>query len=160
MYVFCLSCPSATFALQHGGFVPREWLAAKGLLSLIRESRTVLDSGFHAVDSGFQLLDSSLCQWNLDSGFHSLVGFRIPCLSCIPDSKTQDSRFNKQTFPGFRNPDFLTWGAKYPAILNERKLVNNTLFLGVHYSTTDIPGRHLLFSDKAVTSLCCIVTLK
>ena len=30
MYVFCLSCPSATFALQHGGFVPLEWLAAKG----------------------------------------------------------------------------------------------------------------------------------
>ena len=27
----CLSCPSATFSLQHGGFVPREWLAAKGL---------------------------------------------------------------------------------------------------------------------------------
>ena len=32
MYVFCLSCPSATFALQRGGFAPREWLAAKGLL--------------------------------------------------------------------------------------------------------------------------------
>ena len=32
VYVFCLSCPSATFALQHSGFVPREWLAAKGLL--------------------------------------------------------------------------------------------------------------------------------
>ena len=30
----CLSCPSASFALQHGGFVPREWLAAKGLLLL------------------------------------------------------------------------------------------------------------------------------
>ena len=29
MYVFCLSCPSATLALQHGSFVPREWLAAK-----------------------------------------------------------------------------------------------------------------------------------
>ena len=28
----CLSCPSVTFALQHGGFVPRECLAAKGLL--------------------------------------------------------------------------------------------------------------------------------
>ena len=27
----CLSCPSATFALQHGSFVPREWLAAKAL---------------------------------------------------------------------------------------------------------------------------------
>ena len=31
MYVFYLSCPNATFALQRGGFVPREWLAAKGL---------------------------------------------------------------------------------------------------------------------------------
>ena len=35
MYVFCLSCPGATFALQRGGFVPRESLAAKGLLGLI-----------------------------------------------------------------------------------------------------------------------------
>ena len=32
MYVFCLSCPSATFALQHGGFAPHEWLAAEGQL--------------------------------------------------------------------------------------------------------------------------------
>ena len=30
MYAFYLSCPSPTFALQHGGFVPYEWLAAKG----------------------------------------------------------------------------------------------------------------------------------
>ena len=29
----CLSCPSATFASQHGGFVPREWHAScKGLI--------------------------------------------------------------------------------------------------------------------------------
>ena len=35
----CSSCPSATFALQHGGFVPRGGLAAKGLLllSVIKE---------------------------------------------------------------------------------------------------------------------------
>ena len=33
---------------------------------------------FHAVDSGFQVLDSNFCQWNLGSGFQSLVGFRIP----------------------------------------------------------------------------------
>ena len=26
-----LSCPSATFPLQYGGFIPREWLAAKTL---------------------------------------------------------------------------------------------------------------------------------
>ena len=30
-----------------------------------RESKTVLNSGFHAVDSGFQVLDSSLSHWNL-----------------------------------------------------------------------------------------------
>ena len=35
----CLSCPSATFALQHGGFVPRKWLAAKGLFGPIHGSK-------------------------------------------------------------------------------------------------------------------------
>ena len=34
MYSFSLSCPSVTFALLHGGFVPREWQTAKGPLSL------------------------------------------------------------------------------------------------------------------------------
>ena len=32
MNAFCLSCPSATLTPQHGDFVLREWLAAKGLL--------------------------------------------------------------------------------------------------------------------------------
>ena len=36
MYVFCLSSPSATFALQRGCFVPGEWLPAKGLLGSFR----------------------------------------------------------------------------------------------------------------------------
>ena len=31
----CLSCPSATFALQYGLFVPRQRLAAKGLFCII-----------------------------------------------------------------------------------------------------------------------------
>ena len=34
MYILCLSCCSATFAVQHGGFVPRERLAAGGLFLL------------------------------------------------------------------------------------------------------------------------------
>ena len=38
---------------------------------------------------------------------------RIPdSLSCIPDSKAQDSGFHKEKFPGFRNPHHLTWGGK------------------------------------------------
>ena len=44
------------------------------------ESKIVLDSGLHAVDSGFQVLNFSLCQWNLDCGFHRLyiVRFQVP----------------------------------------------------------------------------------
>ena len=43
----------------------------------LRESKTVFDAGFHAVDSGFRVPDSSLYPWNLDSGSQS-QGFRIP----------------------------------------------------------------------------------
>lgn len=43
------------------------------------ESKTFLESGFYAMDFAFQVLDSGiLCQWNLDYGFESSVGFRIP----------------------------------------------------------------------------------
>ena len=40
--------------------------------------KTVLSSGYHAVNSGFQVLYSNLCQWNLGSGFQWLVGIRFP----------------------------------------------------------------------------------
>ena len=52
----------------------------------MRKSKTVLDSGFHA-------MDSSHCQWNLDSSIQIVRG--IPdSLSRIPDSKA----------PGFQIP--------------------------------------------------------
>ena len=58
----------------------------------LRESKTVLDSGFYAVDSGFQVRDSSCCQWNLGSEFQSLVGFRIPwAVFRIPKPRILDS---------------------------------------------------------------------
>ena len=38
MYAFCWSCPSATFASQYAGFVPREWKPAKGLLHIFHGS--------------------------------------------------------------------------------------------------------------------------
>ena len=37
----------------------------------VSESKTVLDFGFHDVDSRFQVLDCSHCRWNLDSWFQS-----------------------------------------------------------------------------------------
>ena len=51
----------------------------------IRESKTVLDSGFQAVNFGIQMLVSTLSVE---------LGFRIP----------------KQKFPQFQDPDSLTWG--------------------------------------------------
>ena len=50
--------------------------------------------------------DSSLCSWNLDSGFQSLMAYcGIPdSWSYILDSKPHDSEFHKQNIPGFQIP--------------------------------------------------------
>ena len=65
----------------------------------LRESKTVSESEFHTVDSGFLVLDSGFCQWNLDSGFQSLVGFWNPqAVVQIPKPRIPDSN---QRFPGF-----------------------------------------------------------
>ena len=47
--------------------------------------KTILDSGFHAMDSSPETVFRILSQWNLDSGFQSLVGFRNP-MPRIPES--------------------------------------------------------------------------
>ena len=53
---------------------------------------SILDSGFHTVDSRFQLLDSNLCQWKLASGSQNLR-----------DSGFLELYSGSQN-PGFRNP--------------------------------------------------------
>ena len=74
----------------------------------VRESKIVLHSGFHAMDSGF-----------LGTGFRFFVrGTWIPdtisgileSLSCIPYSKVPDSGFYNHKIPGLRNLVSLTWG--------------------------------------------------
>ena len=66
----------------------------------VRESKTVLDSRFHAVDSGFQVLETGL--------FISGTWIQSHSLNCIQDSQAYDTPWlHIQTFPGFRNPDFL-----------------------------------------------------
>ena len=70
----------------------------------VRKYKGILDSGLHAVDSRFQVLDSSFCQWNLNSGFQSFVGFRILwAVFRIPEPRIPDS--TSKIFP-----DFLIWG--------------------------------------------------
>ena len=69
------------------------------------------DSGYHAMDSGFQACNSSPLSVEL--------GFRIPivsviadALSCIPDSKAHGSGFHKKNFPDsrFQKQNFLDSG--------------------------------------------------
>ena len=55
-----------------------------------RESKTVLDSGFRAVEIGFPILI-----------VRSMI---FDSLSCIPDSKAQDSGILKENVPSFRIP--------------------------------------------------------
>ena len=72
------------------------------------------NGGFHAVDSGFPVLDS---------GFQNR-GFWIPHVSIwwIPG-------FHKQTFPGFQSPDSLKWGVSpSPSVFvprDQRSLVSS-----------------------------------
>ena len=69
-----------------------------------KESKALLDSGFHALNSGFPCTVHVFCWWNLLSGFQSLVVFcRIPqekfCRISDSTGKNQKGR----------NPDSYTW---------------------------------------------------
>ena len=67
----------------------------------VRESGKIFDSGFQSLGSRFL---------SLELGFRILIVTGIPdSLSCIPDSKAQGSRFQKQKFLWFRNPNSLSW---------------------------------------------------
>ena len=72
---------------------------------LVRKSKTVLDSGFHAMDSGFQAMDSSL---QLGLWIPIISGISEPLSWIFPNSKSQDSGFHKQIFQdsGFHKKKF------------------------------------------------------
>ena len=78
--------------------------------------KTVLYSGFHAVDSEFQALDSGFFVSGRDSGVQSLGGFLIPwSVFRIPKRRISDSsrkicRTPQEKFSGIRNSDSLTRG--------------------------------------------------
>ena len=78
------------------------------------------------VDSGFQVLSMEL-------GFLIPIVNRIPdSLSCVPDSKAQDSRLHKQNFPGFQNLDSLMWGGDEGRVVrtSRRKCYRSLLGFG------------------------------
>ena len=85
----------------------------------VRWSKRALDSGFHTVDSGFHVcvfriphprVTDSISDWIPD--FKIL--FWIPdSINWIPVSKAMDSGFYRPKLPGFRIPDYLTWGESF-----------------------------------------------
>ena len=59
--------------------------------------------GFWVPRHGFRILCTGFYSLSVKVGFWIPIASVIPdSLSCIPDSKTQDSRFHKQKIPGFR----------------------------------------------------------
>ena len=70
----------------------------------------ILRSRYHIPGSGFRIV----CQWNLDSGFQSLVGFQIRSdVFRTPKPRIPDSTSKNFLDSGrFRNPDSLIWGER------------------------------------------------
>ena len=91
-----------------------------------KESKTVLDSGLRAVDSGFRIPDTL----SVDSGFQSLVGFGIPFgvfrnqvqISRIPNFPSKTSRIPEYVFPYMGRGEFL----QSNPLINSRLLFNRT----------------------------------
>jgi len=66
----------------------------------VRKFKTFLDSGFHAVDSEFEVLDVGiLCRWNLDSGFQFASGLEL-----YSGFQSPEFWFPQLKFLGFRIP--------------------------------------------------------
>ena len=103
----------------------------------VRKRKTVLDSGIHAMDSKFLLI----------------VEFRIPrAVFGISKPGFLNSTYK---FPGFLNPDTLTWGEEYCLTL-PWKIWNRTSKVAVEYkrkgfrvpATTQPPSPHHLKNPK------------
>ena len=97
----------------------------------IRPSKIVLD-----LDSILWIPDSM----SVELGFRTpIVSGMLDSLSFVQDSKALDLGFHKQGFPGFRHPDYLTWGE-----------INNSIHFFVLFPSSTEPYRHFAPSESLV----------
>ena len=102
----------------------------------VRESKLVLDSRFHAMDSGFHALNSTLWWWNLDSGLQSLVRFQIP-KPTIPDSTSKTSRIAESSSKTSRIPDSTSKTSQIP---DSTSKASRSAESGFPYMGRSVPG--------------------
>ena len=112
----------------------------------------MLDSTPWIPNSNYWIQD--LFQWNLDSGFQLLVGFRIPT-AVSSDSKAQDSGFHEEKFPRFRNPDCLTWGDCF-ANLNLLLFCRSRCLRRRSSSLCNNATRHHIFYRSCTRACSCV----
>ena len=115
----------------------------------VKESKTVLDSGFEDGNSGFQVQDSGFfCHWRLDSGFQSLAEFQISwSVFWIPKPKILDSISKNFSDSGIPIP--LHW-----AILSL-----NVLFF--HFRPRDVtPGNWFFKMSSYSRTFGCLIYLR
>ena len=106
------SSPALKVRLNHG-YVKSVQNSRKFSFFRSRESKTAISTEFYAMDSKFQSL-------SVERGFWIPIVSGIPdSLSCIPDSKAQESGLHKQNFPRFRNWKSVTVGETVFFFLNE-----------------------------------------
>ena len=99
--------PASFFFLSFFFFGNGAGERAKG--RVVTPCKGIKDShGFWIPRPGFRIPGTGFRSLLVKFGFWIPIFSRIPdSLSCIPNSKAQDSRFHKKIFPGVSNPDFL-----------------------------------------------------
>ena len=88
-------------------------------------------------DSGFRVLDSSVCQWTFDFGLQPLLGFRIPwAVLWIPKPRIPDYTSKKGIrIPLHKSICFLVFGTRDEAL----DLVFDVVLYNSDYKSTLIP---------------------
>ena len=98
--------------VRYTGFFRRPFSPCKGIQAI---QSWILNSTSRIPDSGFPVLDSCLSQWNLDSGFQSLVAFWISwAVFRIPKPRTPDSTANFSKIPNSTSKNFEDSGIQIP----------------------------------------------
>lgn len=111
----------------------------------VRESKTAVDPWFHAVE--FRI-----------PGTGSWIPVLVTWTWILDSNNYWESGFHRQYFPGFRNPDPLTWGEK--TVLFRQLLKKNTEFCMVSKRNQGLEIRSRILIRIAIWTIFVLKTLR